>query len=263
MTPALFELRPWSPGRRWGVVALIFGAQLVLIFWLGETTPIRPRAPAPALTFTLAESAPAALLALNDPTLFALPHRQSLEGRASLGNSPPEFPSFQWPEPTNSLGLAVDRVGATFNQFIETNAFDSLRLPAGPEPDFPLPAPSSELTTAAQSALRLEGDLARRRLVTPLPLRSWPSPEILGDSVVRIAVDAEGTPVSPTLLSSSGAGDADQEALKLARAARFEPLRLDPADTDRDSAADLSWGRMIFRWHTIAQPRTNAPSANH
>ena len=43
---------------------------------------------------------------------------------------------------------------------------------------------------------------------------------------------------------------ADQRALELARAARFAP------------SSRLTIGRMIFNWHTVPPPDTNAPAAS-
>jgi TonB family protein len=262
MTSTLVESEPWSRRRRWGLVALIFGVQIGLIFWLGDHKPIRPRPAAPAFTFKLAGKTSAEMLALNDPTLFALPQRQTPAGLASQRTLRPGAPTFQWPEPTNSLLLAVGQLGAVFSRFIETNASDSLHLPATLKPTLTLPSLPTLAVSAEQSTLLLEGDLAQRRLVTPLPLRSWPNPDILTNSVVRLAVDSEGRPVSPTLLSSSGSTAADQYALELARAARFEPVRRNPADPALKPAADLSLVRMTFRWHTLPPPPTNSPAAS-
>ena len=127
MNPALVESRPVSRRRWWGLVALIFSGQLGLIFWLGDTVPIRPRPAAPAFTFKLAGGASDELLAFNDPTLFALPHRSGAVGTASPRTPQPEVHSFQWSEPTNSLFPPVDQLGAVFRRFIETNAFDAVK----------------------------------------------------------------------------------------------------------------------------------------
>jgi TonB family protein len=256
------ESRPCSRRRWWGLVALIFVVQLGLIFWLGDTVPIRPRPARPAFTFTLDGRASAELLALNDPTLFALPHPQGSAGPVSERTPRPESHSFQWPEPTNPLLLAVGQLGTVFNRFIETNEFNSPQLPANLKAALTLPHLLPLAVSAEQSTLLLEGDPARRRLVTPLPLRSWPNPDILANSVVRIAVDSEGRPVSPTLLSSSGSATADQYALEQARAARFEPIRRNPADPALKPAADLSLVRLVFRWHTLPPPPTNTPAAS-
>jgi len=272
MSSAPVESRPWSSGRWWCLVALIFGVQLTLIFWLGETVPIRPRLPAPAFTFKLAGTNAAELLALNgtnsellalnDPTLFVLPHPQGSTGPAEPRTPRPESHSFQWPEPTNSLLLAVDQLGTVFNRFIVTNDFDSLQLPINLKPTLTLPSLPPLAVSAEQSTLRLEGDLAQRRLITPLALRSWPNPDILTNTVVRIAVDAEGRPVSPTLLSGSGSREADQYALEQARTARFESVGRSSSATVPRSTVPLSWGWMVFRWHTLPRPPTNTPATS-
>ncbi len=262
MISASVESRPWSHRRWWGMVGLIFGVQLVLIFWLGDASPIRPRPAAPALTLKLAGNASAELLALHDPTLFALPHPQRVPAPTWLSSPRPEFHPFTWPEPTNYLLLSIDQLGAGFNRFVETNAFNSLPPPAKPPLELTFPEPPALLASAEHSTVQLEWDQAHRRLLTPLELRSWESPDILANSVVQIVVGADGTPASVTLLSSSGSKAADQEALEQANAARFEPLDRNPLGAALNAAAQLSWGRMIFRWHTLPPPPTNAPAAS-
>src|ERR1019366_6257464 len=136
----------------------------------------------------------------------------------------PESHSFAWPEPTNHPHLAIDRLGADFNRFIETNSFNPLPLPAKTLPKLTLPELPPLGISTARSTLRLEWDQAPRRLLTPLELRSQENPEILTNSVVQIVVDADGRPAFVTLLSGSGSKAADQQALEHANAARFEPL---------------------------------------
>jgi TonB family protein len=261
MNSSLVKSRPSSRRRWWGWVAVIFSGQLGLIFWLGDTAPIHPRPAVPAFTLKLAGSASDELLALNDPTLFALPHRPGQIGAASQRTLRPESHSFQWLEPTNSLVLTVGQVGAVFSRFIETNAFNALQLPASLKPTVTLPYLPPLAVSAGQSTLLLEGDLAQQRLVTPPRLTSWTNLDILTSSVVRIAVDSEGRPVSPTLLSSSGSAAADQYAIEQARTARFEPVRRNPIGPTLNPRADLSLVRMIFRWHTVPPPPTNIPAA--
>jgi len=261
MTSALVESRSWSRRRWWGMVGLIFGGQLVLIFWLGETSPIRPRPAAPAFTLKLAGSASAQLLALHDPTLFVLPHQQEVLAPTWLRTPQPEFHSFAWPEPANNPLLAIGQLGAGFNRLAETNPFSSLPLPATPLPELTLPELPPLAISTPHSMLRLEWDLGGRQLLTPLELRSWPNPDILTNSVVQIVVDAEGRPASVTLLSGSGSKAADQQALEQANAARFEPLSRNLAEPTLNPAAQLTWGRMIFQWHTVPLPLTNTPTA--
>ena len=262
MTFALVEPRPWSRRRWWSMVGLIFGLQLALIFWLGETSLVRSRPPAPGLTLKVAGSASADLLALRDPTLFALPRQQGMPVPTSLRTPQPDFHAFAWPEPTNHPHLAIDQLGAAFNRFVETNAFDPLPLPAKSLPELTLPELPPLAISAARTTLRLEWDQSPRRLLTPLELRSQENPEILTNSMVQIVVDAEGRPTSVTLLSGSGSKSADQQAFEQANAARFEPLNRNPAGTPPSPVAALTWGRMIFQWHTLPPPLTNAPAVS-
>jgi TonB family protein len=261
MTSTLVESGAWTRRRWWGLVVLIFGVQLVLIFWLGETSPIRPRPAAPTLTLKLAGSASAELLALHDPTLFALPHPQGVLAPTWLRTPRPEFQSFAWPELTNYPLVAIDQLGAAFNRFVETNTFNPLPLPAKPLPELTLPELTPLAISAPHSTLRLEWGQIRRQLLTPLELRSWQNQDILTNSVVQIVVDAEGRPASVTLLSGSGSKAADQQALEQANAARFEPLSRNLGAPAFNPAAQLTWGRMVFEWHTLPLPLTNAPAA--
>ena len=261
MTSASVDSRPWSGRRWWGMVGLIFGVQLILILWLGDASPLQPQPPAPALTFKLAGSASAELLALLDPTLFVLPRPHRVP--APVWPPAPEFRALSWPEPTNDLLLSVEQLGAGFNRFVDTNVFTSVPPPAKPLPELTLPEAPAPPTAAEHSTVELEWDQARRRLLTPPELRSWENPDMLTNSVVQIVVSPEGTPVSVTLLSGSGSKAADQEALAQANAARFEPLPGTPSGTAPSPVAQLSWGRMIFRWHTIPRQPTNASAAGH
>jgi hypothetical protein len=263
MTSALAEKPPW-PLRRWGaMIALIFGGQLGLIFWLGSTEPLRPRLTTAALDLQLAGQASAELQALNDPTLFILPHPQGFSGPVWLRIQTPVFRSFEWSAPDNQLVLPLDQLGAAFNPLVEKSDFTGLQLPAQAEPALTLPDLPPLAGLAVRSVLELEGGLAQRRLLTPLELKSWSHPDILASSVVQVIVDAEGRPVSPpTLLSISGSAEADQAALKLARTARFEPVGCNQADGAPNPTAQLSWGKMIFRWHTVPMPPASTPAVN-
>jgi TonB family protein len=242
------------------MVGLIFGTQLALIFWLGDTSQIRPRPAAPALTLRLAGSAAAELLALHDPTLFALPHPQGSPERAWPRTPRSESHSFSWPAPTNYPLQAIDQLGAAFNQFVETNSFSPLPPPDKPLPELTLPELPRLGVAAEHSTVQLEGDLARRRLLTPVELGSKDNPDLLANSVVQVVVGAEGSPLSAILLSGSGSKAADQQALEQASAARFEPVERNAAGTALNPAAQLTWGRMIFKWHTRPSPPTSTPT---
>jgi len=92
----------------------------------------------------------------------------------------------------------------------------------------------------------------------------------LANSVVQVVVDAEGRPISATLYPDdsgpgprtfgSGLKEADEQALALAKAARFNPMTGGGPDRVTSPTAQLTWGRMIFQWHTLPVA-TNAPPA--
>jgi hypothetical protein len=111
-----------------------------------------------------------------------------------------------------------------------------------------------EPALAQNSTLRVEGELAQRQLPSQINLTNWPYANVIAPSKVQVLVDAAGNVVSTVLLppdSGFTAADqyekADQRALELARAARFAP------------SSHLTVGRMIFNWHTVPPPATNAP----
>ena len=63
-------------------------------------------------TLTLADDS-SELLALNDPTLFALPHQKDFASALWLQTAALKQPSFRWTEPpTNWLSLSADELGA-------------------------------------------------------------------------------------------------------------------------------------------------------
>jgi len=105
--------------------------------------------------------------------------------------------------------------------------------------------------------LRIEGNLAGRPLLTPRSLPVQPCNDLLTNSEVQVAVDADGRTFSATLLQSSGLPSADQRALELARAARFQPLPAAGGDLD-SSRARLTWGKLIFPWCCTEITPTNA-----
>ncbi len=83
---------------------------------------------------------------------------------------------------------------------------------------------------------------------------SLPYNDVIPPSQVQVLVDAAGKVVSAVLLppdnllESAGHYDAaDRRALELARAARFAP------------APRLTFGRLIFNWHTVPVTSTNEP----
>ena len=261
MTSTSVEPRPWPQRRWWGFVALVFAVQLGLIFWLSGKSATRPRPPGSVPSLHLAGNAASDLLALSDPTLFALPHRQGFSGLAWLNIPQPPFRSFDWSEGPRWLQLSVQRLGAAFEGSSETADFNPPASPARPEPELTIAEVGPLPSEPAHSRLRLEGDLAGRRLITPIELQPEQHTDLLTDSVVQIVVNSAGRPISvPVLLSSSGSQEADARALRIARTARFGAISSDGPGRATNPVADLTWGKMIFEWHTVPKQPTNSPS---
>jgi len=246
----------WSR-TRWGAwIGLVFALQLGFIFALGDRRPITPRSASAAPALRLAAGSDE-LLALSDPTLFALPHRLGFARAAWLRAPAVTFPQFRWTEPPLLLERPLHELGATFAQFLQTNTVAAFELETKPAPELtPPPEPDLQPAVSARSTLRLDGDIAHRRLLNPPDLPPRPATDVLRDSVVQVLVDAEGTVLSAKLLSpnplqpGSGSPQADQQALAFARATRFEPLP--------GAGSKAGVGTLIFSWHTV--PLTNAPS---
>ena len=240
---------PWSLSRWLMLIALVFVAHLALIFTFGERKPAAPHAVTNTPELKLATSSEE-WLALNDPTLFAQPNLAGFAGPAWLEPPHVEFHRQEWTEPPRWLGLPVAELGDTFSQFMLTNRFVTSQFELKPPTRFIAPVVPVEPALAKASMMHIEGDLTRRRLLTPISLQSWPDDDVLAPSVVQALVDAKGNVVSVVLLSSSGLDAANQRALELVRAARFAP------------SPGLTIGRFVFDWHTIAPPATNAPAGS-
>jgi hypothetical protein len=258
MTPGPAELRPWTRRRWWLFAGLIMAGQVGAILWLGDRTPVISRPPAESPRLQLAGNASAELLALNDPTLFALPHWQGFSGPAWLNATDAPLEPVDRPEEPHWLPLPVLDLGAALNQLAQTNAFDSPARTMVAKTELMLPNPPPLATAYPESLCVLDGELAQRQFEAPIQLPSWTNADILTNSVVRLAVDAAGRTVSAALISGSGNRAADEQALANARAARFDDIRgTEPSRTSMPSA-DLAWGDMVFEWHTLPIVATNA-----
>jgi len=254
------------PRRRWFyAVALVFLGQVGLIFFLeeraGHTHPPPPFHTRINLAVdSRSEERLAQLPALSDPTLFALPNLNGFSGAAWLTFTPPEHQFTDWTPSERWLPLDTASLGKTFLEFVNTNSTGPLRIADEPLPRIPSPDPFlTEGPLTARSKIRVEGDLARRRLLNSPLLPSWAHSDILTNTVVQLLVDADGDTLSSTPLRSSGLSEADQFAWKLAASARFESLRKPGGPAGR--SLEPTWGQMVFQWHTIAQADTNNTSA--
>ena len=243
----------WTRGRWLALITLIFAAHVVLLYAFGERNPIIPRTVKHVPRLNLADNT-REWLALNDPTLFALPHRRDFASVTRQQINAVKQPSFRWTEPPNWLPLPVEQLGAVFNEFMQTNRFAGLELQLKPPVKLSIPGLPMEPVLAQTSTLLIEGDIAQRPLLSPVNVPSLPYNDVIAPSKVQVLVDPAGSVISAVLLPSeypqenAGHSDAaDRQALELARAARFAP------------APGLTLGRLIFNWRTVPMTNTNAP----
>ena len=234
----------WSRNRWLAIITFLFATHVALICLFGAKKPATPRAVTNAPMLQLANDADE-LLALNDPTLFALPHQRDFA--AAVWQKMPELkpPSFRWTEPPRWLPLATDDLGATFGRLMPTNFFASTPLDFKPAPALSTPTAPVEPMPPQNSTMRIEGELAQRQLPAPISLTNWPFADVLSASVVQLLADATGNVVSAVILTPSGYDAADQHALAIARTLRFT------------ASTGLTMGRIIFNWHTV--PPTTSP----
>jgi hypothetical protein len=227
------------------VIAFVFAAHVAVVFLFGEKKPAVPRAVTNVPMLSLASEADE-LLALNDPTLFALPHQRDFASAAWLKPSEVKSPSFRWTEPPRWLPLSADDLGATFGRLMRTNHFASYPLDFRPALTLSAPVLPVQPMLPQNSTMQIEGELARRQLSVQINLTNWPVAEVIAPSVVQVLVDMAGKVISTVLLPPGNGftatdqyNDADQRALAIARTLRFTP------------SSDLTIGRIIFNWHTV------------
>lgn len=260
MTSAVMEGQSWSR-QRWGwCVALVLAAQVIVVYWLGERGPIQRLPPSPTQTLRFLPDAADEWLALKDPTLFALPHRQGFSASAWLSVPSNAIQPFEWSEDPDWLRLPAGRLGVIGSRLDETNPSARICIPPLLLTDLPIPELVPAPPLPDRSRLRVEDQLAGRLLLTPFQLPDPVNAEILTNTVIQMVVDSTGRPRSLTLLSSSGLSSADDEAVRFARTIRFAPLPDVETESDASPAAlaRLAWGTLIFDWHTLPLPATNA-----
>jgi hypothetical protein len=244
----------WSRRKIYGFIAVVLLAYVAFIFIFGTKKPIVPRAVGPGPQLQMADSANE-LIALDDPTLLALPHANDFV--SAVWQHPQTNhtrPSFGWTGPTNLLDLPQEKLGSEFNEFMRTNPVASLPLNLKTEPEFSATDFAIDPALPQNSTLRITGPLAARRLLQSVTVPSLTINDVITPSRVQVLVAKSGDVVSAVVLPSddplemdsqlAGAAGANQRALELARQLRFAP------------APELMLGRIIFTWHTVP---TNTP----
>lgn len=261
------QISAWTLRRWLSLCLIVFAVQMALIFWLGERKLISPRPSAPAPVLALVTDSTTELLALRDPTLFALPRRQGFAGLAWLTVTNGQLPVVDSTETPRWLELQPAQLGASFHLLVDTNLPTSSHTLSLPEPELNWPrGTTSEISFP--SVVRVEGSPPLPNLLNPMQLPAWP-PKMLGptdtdlvtNSVVEIMIGGEGRPVSWTLLAGSGSRSADDFALNQARNARFkvqEPI-VSQGPASLEALSQLRWCRLVFEWQT--RPGTNVTNA--
>ena len=231
----------WSRRKFYSVILLVLLAHIAFIFVFGATKPIVPRAVGPVPQLQLAAAANE-LIALGDPTLFALPQANDFASAVWLRQLAITPPSFAYTEPPQFLPLPVEKLGATFTAFVATNQFADFQFNFKPEPLLVVANSVFNSPLPTQSTFHIAGELAARPLLNAVAVPSLPLNDVLVPSRVQALVDVDGNVISTVLLDSSGNETADQLALKLTRNLRFAP------------ANQMAFGEVIFHWHTIPAP---------
>jgi hypothetical protein len=248
------EFSGWTPGRFWGAVGALIAVQagLILLFAEGEHGA-SPLAPVSVHFRLLGEPLTADQLTKTffaiDPTAFPLPSLHGFSERAWLRLPKQQFEVPVEMEAPAWLEIDPTRLGTNFalSHRAESALPFGLADQSGEELE-PWPFSLTPEPVRTQSAFEMQGKLASRLLNAPADLRSWPSTQLLSNSVVQIAVGPAGQVVAARLLGRSGLVDADTNALDKARSLRFRPA---PAP---------AWGRAVFEWQTLEQ--TNAVPAS-
>jgi TonB family protein len=251
--------------RRWLLgFGAIFLLHVLLVVFFAEDPAVEPRRPEQGTVFksivgTRMNWDITEALGTRDPTLFALVNRHGFSGEIWNKRHPLEHELWTWQETPPWWTNAANELGNEFSRFVQSNSIPPVQFPFPEGPWIPRLNVKRELPHP-ESTLELQGDPARRELLSPVDLPAWPHGELLTNTVVQIKVNPEGHVFSAVLLGSSGFDKADQYALEVARNAKFTPL--EPQGADRpDAPAVPSFGKMIFRWHTVPSQSSQDTSA--
>jgi hypothetical protein len=268
-----------TPAGRWSwlhwtaAIAIVFAIHVVLIFIFGARKPDRPVPTQHAPSLALVDGAPENWLALNDATLFALPGNNGFAASMWTEVPPLDIHKRDWTEEPHWLILSnsvqVAGLFTGFQSFVKTNRFAAVHFDFNLPPQITEPATPTQPPLATGSTLQIQGQLAARRLLTPVRLPSWQDTGIDAPSIVQVLVDAAGNVVSAVLLPQDTMTPAnqwepplnhlipaDQWAVALARTLRFTPLGSDGA-AGSNPMARMAIGQLIFNWKTVPVLTTN------
>ena len=241
----------WTRQRVTILAALIFAAHVAVIFALH--TP-RPMVALPETFRTprlKSSTSPTTGLAdldgLNDPLVFAGAHEHGFSASAWMMRPSQDYALTNSKPPPRFLAFARTPMNfpprQTENSVQSQTTLPFLDIALAPEPH--------------KSMLFVEGELQNRPLArTPeIPLQT--ATDVLTNTVIQVAVKADGFPFSARIITSSGSRFADLKALDIANHLKFTPL---PPAVPRDPT-ELQWGECVFQWFTTEPGATNAVPA--
>ena len=244
----------WTLKKLFIFVLLALLIHLLLICFFGTRNQIVPRTVSHLPRLQLAGSADP-LIALANPTLFALPNPRDFASATWINIPAVTNWSFQWSETPHWLSLATENPGATFETFTKTAAAPQMPLEVKPPPPFALEQVESGNFLPTNSVMRIFGPLSGRHLLQPVDLPSVPYDNVILPSRVQVLVDKSGSIISAVLLPSMDSSEAmercdvaDQQALAIARRLRFV------------SSRQLDFGELIFSWHAVPAQLNNTSS---
>jgi hypothetical protein len=255
MKSAIQERSSWTRGRFLGVVGVLLVLQAGLIFLFGDHSRPQPQLPPRSVRFralgaSVSEDQLMRQYFVGNPAVFPLPNPHGFSGRSWMDQRPLAYQSEKQLEPPDWLPLDAALLGTNFP--VLPPGYQAILLDLVEQParhDEALPLFLAPETVATQSVFRLEGGLNDRLLGAAPVLSRWPSPQLLTNSTVQIAVDPAGEVVVTRLKARSGWDQADADALAKARALRFRP----------SPSAGTRWGEAIFQWQTIEPAGASPP----
>ena len=246
----------WDRPRGWQWVASIFLLQVILVLVFSSRTPLsvapaNQRGRVRLLPEPVTPSDLESQVWVDDPAEVALVSVRGFSGPTWRRLPRLEGGSRYWADPPQWLTQDPNRLAAAKSLSTSQPVPSPLAAVPLPEP-FAGAAATPKPSTPLPSAARVEGELARRKRIDAPELPSWTHHDVLAPTTVELMVDRDGGVLAATLLTRSGLPAADEHALALARAARFEPVASEPG------APLLTWGQLVFQWQVLP-PGTNAP----
>jgi len=253
-----------EPGWNWRRWLLLLGCGVavhaLLVFWLAERGDASSRKPGLTVSLRWAldpdfDARLAQEAVLSDPSLFVLPNPHGFSGLAWLHPQPTALPSNHWAAPDGWLDPETNELGAVFSQVMATNP---PTFAFGEEALAPQPLDSALFRTETiqtQTVLRVEGPLAGRAMLRSIDPPEPVYPDVLQPTTVQVSVNADGLTESALVMGRCRLKWLDDQAAELARSVVFEPVA-HPGDPTPPN----TWGWLIFQWHTLPPPVTNAPA---